>query len=321
MIRQIFFVVLWMSPMVAAAQSESEAKVAANALFDEGKRLLADGAIEQACPKFEASLKLLDQLGVRLNLADCYEQLGKTATAWTEFREAESRATKRRDARAAYARQRTDALAPRLVKLNISVLPANQLAGLTVRRDGAEIPVEAFGTALPINPGSYTIEASAPGFRTWSTLIDATQPGEIVAVEIPRLGETPVAAKVERANKSQPLDHGAQRKRRRLALLIGGGGVVALGAGVGLGFVAKSKWDSASAHCNENDLCDAEGAEINRKARRYGTIGTVVGGVGVAAMITGAVLYVTAPAARPVLEHAYLDAGGDSAGFGFRGQF
>lgn len=324
MVRQIFIVILWLSPALAVAQSESEAKVAANALFDEGKRLLAGGDVEQACPKFEASLKLLDQLGVRLNLADCYEQQGKTATAWTEFRESESRAAKRGDARAAYARQRANSLAPKLVKLKVSVLPANQVSGLTVRRDGADIPAEAFGTPLPINPGSYTLEASAPGFRTWSTRIDAKQPGEIVTVEIPRLEAAPVEVKVEKTDKADKeglIDNSAQRKRRRLGLIVGAGGVVALGVGVGLGFKAMSTWDSAGAHCDDNDVCDAEGTEINRKARLYGNIGTVVGGVGVAAMVTGAVLYITAPAARPVLEHAYLDAGGGSAGFGFSGRF
>jgi hypothetical protein len=97
--------------------------------------------------------------------------------------------------------------------------------------------------------------------------------------------------------------------------------VVTLGAGVGIGFAAKSKWDSASAHCDDNNACDAEGTSTNREARRLGNIGTIVGGVGVAALITGAVLYVTAPAARPVLEHAYLDVDGASAGLGFRGRF
>jgi hypothetical protein len=317
--------ILWLYPALAAAQSDSEAKVAANALFDEGKRLLAGDDAEQACPKFEASLKLLDQLGVRLNLADCYEQLGKTAAAWTEFRESESRAAKRGDPRAAFARQRAEALTPKLVKLKVSVLPANQVSGLTVRRDGADIPAAAFGTPLPINPGSYTLEVSAPGFRSWSTRIDAKQPGELVTVEIPRLERAPPEAKVAKVaktdGKTEFVDDSAQRKRRRLGLIVGAGGGVALGVGVGLGLKAMSTWDSVGARCDVNDVCDAEGTEINRKARLYGNIGTVVGGVGVAAMITGAVLYLTSPAARPVLEHAYLDADGASASFGFSGRF
>jgi tetratricopeptide (TPR) repeat protein len=169
MARQAVIVLLCLYSAVASAQSAADAKIAANALFDEGKRLLAAGNVESACPKFEASLTLLDQLGTRLNLADCYERQGKTAAAWTEFREAASRAVQRGDDRAEFARKRAEALAPRLVKLQISVSVVNQVPNLRVRRDGADIPAEAFGSPLPVNPSSYTVEASAPGYVTWSS--------------------------------------------------------------------------------------------------------------------------------------------------------
>jgi hypothetical protein len=114
------------------------------------------GDVDLACPTFEASLKILDRLGVRLNLADCHERQGLTASAWAEFREAASWADKHSDARAAYARQRANALTSRLVKLQVSVPPTNQLPGLAVRRDGVAVPREAFGSPFPVNPGSYT---------------------------------------------------------------------------------------------------------------------------------------------------------------------
>jgi hypothetical protein len=336
MVRQVLLAILLLSPGVAAAQSSSagsDAKIAANALFDEGKRLISDGSIDQACAKFEASLKLVDQLGVRLNLADCYEQQGKTATAWTEFREAASRADKVGDARAAFARQRAEALAPRLVKMRIAVAAGHRLPGLTVRRDGNAIPEAAFGSPLPVNPGSYTLEVSASGYRTWTTKGIAKKPGAVIEVQVPRLEEAPAGSEPATGEAIGAATPGRERlvvdrqRRQRLGLAIGAGGVVALGVGVGLGLAAKRKWDSAGDHCFAGDICDAEGAEINREARRYGNIGTVVGGVGVAALVTGAVLYVTAPAARQVLEHATLDASPDAASgvptvrLGWRGQF
>jgi len=178
MVRHALVAILSLCPALAAAQN-ADNKAAADALFDEGKRLLAAGDVDHACPKLEASLQLLDQLGVRLNLADCHERQGRTATAWAEFRAAASQADKRGDARATYARQRTDALAPRLVKLQISVPAANQLPGLTVKRDGAAVPSEAFDTPLPVNPGGYTIDASAPGHQAWSTRAEPKKPGEV----------------------------------------------------------------------------------------------------------------------------------------------
>lgn len=322
MLRRALVVMFSLCPALAAAQSASEAKAAADALFDEGKRLLAAGDLDHACPKFEASLQLLDQLGVRLNLADCHERQGRTATAWAEFREAASQADKRGDARAGYARQRTDALAPRLSKLQVTVPAASQLPGLAVRRDGAPVPSAMFDSALPVNPGSYTLEASAPGYQPWSKRVEIKQPGEVVTVEIPRLNATRVAPpKVveprpaagnpgrDKPDDQPPAlaDDGARHRRHVLGIGVGAGGVAALAAGVVLGLEARSKWNSVGAHCNADHMCDPIGASINHDARLLGNIGTAVGGVGVAAMVAGAVLYVTAPAARPVLEHARLD--------------
>lgn len=274
-------------------------------------------------------MQLLDQLGVRLNVADCHERQGRTATAWAEFREAASQADKRGDARAGYARQRFDALARRLVKLQISVPSASQLPGLAVRRDGTVVPSEALGSPLPVNPGSYTIDASAPGYRVWSTHIDVKKPGEVVTVEVPRLVVEPANAEPPRpstpnhasaaapspADESpphEPAEVDPRHRRHLLGIGAGAGGVAAIGVGIALGLEARSKWGSVGMHCDANHVCDATGVSINHSARSFGTAGTIVGGIGLAALAAGALLYATAPAARPVVEHARLDVDNDS---------
>lgn len=69
-------------------------------------------------------------------------------------------------------------------------------------------------------------------------------------------------------------------------------------------------------------VCDEMGVSINHDARLFGNAGTIVGGVGLAALIAGAVLYVTAPATRPVIEHAHLEADKNTGvRIGFEGQF
>jgi hypothetical protein len=309
--RHLLVTVVWLCPALAAAQNTSDTKAAANALFEEGKRLITAGDIDHACVKFEASLQLLDQLGVRLNLADCHERQGRMATAWAEFFEAASQADRRRDDRAAYARQRAEALTPRLTKLAISVLPANQPPALAVQRDGVVVPSEAFGTPLPVDPGSYTIAASASGYLPWSTRIDASKPGEIITVEVPRLVAAPASAEPD-----------PQHRRPLVGLGVGAGGVALVGLAVVLGLEARSKWGSVGMHCDADHLCDAEGVSINHDARLLGNAGTIVGGVGLAALITGTVLYVTAPAARPIIEHARLDIYENSrVQIGFGGRF
>ena len=72
----------------ARAQPNPEAKAAAEALFDEGRRLKGDGKFSEACPKFEESQKMAPGMGTLYNLADCYEHLGKLASAWTFYIEA-----------------------------------------------------------------------------------------------------------------------------------------------------------------------------------------------------------------------------------------
>src|SRR4051812_16548065 len=60
----------------------------AEALFDQGRRLLAAGNYAAACPKLEASNRLDPGIGTMLNLGDCYEKNGQTASGWAAFREA-----------------------------------------------------------------------------------------------------------------------------------------------------------------------------------------------------------------------------------------
>ena len=65
----------------AFAQSGSN-KAAAEALFSEGRSLASAGKCDEAIPKFQASQKLDPGIGTLLNLADCYEKVGRTASAW-----------------------------------------------------------------------------------------------------------------------------------------------------------------------------------------------------------------------------------------------
>src|SRR3954452_11357283 len=93
------------------AQPSSADKAAAEGLFSDARRLMAAGNFREACPKLEASQRLDPPGGPVLNLADCYEQSGRTASAWMEFREAASAAREIGSAdREAEARRRASAL-------------------------------------------------------------------------------------------------------------------------------------------------------------------------------------------------------------------
>ena len=51
-------------------------------------------------------------------------------------------------------------------------------------------------SALPVDPGSYQIEASADGFKTWSKTIDVEGEGTTITVAIPTLEKAPEKPRV-----------------------------------------------------------------------------------------------------------------------------
>src|SRR5215471_15410206 len=61
----------------------------AEALFREGKDLMAKGKVAEACAAFDASQKLEPEVTTLLNLAACREKNDQLATAWGLFLEAE----------------------------------------------------------------------------------------------------------------------------------------------------------------------------------------------------------------------------------------
>src|SRR5262245_60261131 len=82
---------------LSSAPAAADAQRDADRLFEEGKQLFDKGSFAAACSRFEASLALQPGIGARLWLADCYESLGRTASAQRQFRVAAEEAQKTGD--------------------------------------------------------------------------------------------------------------------------------------------------------------------------------------------------------------------------------
>ncbi len=282
-----------------AAHAQGSDKVAAEALFSEGRRLMAEGRIAEACQKFEASQKIDPGVGTSLNLAECYERSGKTASAWAQFREAVSlaRATGSAD-REQLARERAEALEKRLARLTISIQGAAP-SGLEVRRDGARLDPAELGIAIPVDPGSHAVTASAPGRAAYSTTVDVTGDGALVNVEIPELppeaaSPPPPASSVSTAldTSSSSSSSSSQKTLAAVALGLGGAGLIVGGL---FGFKASSTWDDAKAECSDYPYgCGPEGKSLEDDARSQALLSTIGFGAGIALVATGAVLWFTA---------------------------
>jgi tetratricopeptide (TPR) repeat protein len=114
---------------VAMAQP-TEAEKRADALFQEGRRLLEAGEVATACPKFEESQRLDPGLGTLLNLANCYERTERLASALAAFRSAEEGARAAGDrTREREASDRARALESRVSRVTIKLAPGERAAG------------------------------------------------------------------------------------------------------------------------------------------------------------------------------------------------
>ena len=77
------FVLVGMLP--TAARADDGARAAAQAAFEEGRRLADAGDYAGAAERFEQSERLDPALGTVLNLANCYEHARRLASAWRAF--------------------------------------------------------------------------------------------------------------------------------------------------------------------------------------------------------------------------------------------
>ena len=287
---------------LVAQRAAAQSKTIAEQLFNEARELVKTGNWAEACPKFEASFKQDPALGTRLNLATCYEHIGRLASAWGLYRESADLASKAGDTkRADFAQKQALVLEPRLPKLMIK--PSPQLpAGFTVQRDGAPVNPGEFGVALYTDPGVHEVTASAPGFEAVSQKVTLVE-GKTETVAIPDLVARPEPVKPDE-KPEQPLADTTpiSPTRKYIGLGVGGAGIVMVGVGLVIGAQAMSANNRAKELCGNDLVCSAENFDEGKKlvadGRSKATISTVLVVAGGAAIAAGAVVYLTAPHAR-----------------------
>lgn len=305
----------------AKAQSTGSDKVTAEALFEDARKLVADRRYAEACPKFADSQRLDPSAATLLNLASCWEKAGRTATAWATYKEAASAANAagRKDYVVA-AQRHAEGLAPLLSRLTVNV--PTPVDGIQVKRDGINLERAEWGSALPVDPGTHTVEASAPGHKPWSATVDVAQNGALATAAVPALEALPADAApaapppavvpsstpAAPPPDSAPTESGAGNAspQRTIGWVLGGAGVAGLAAGTIAAVVAKSKYDTSVDHCEStnHNLCTQQGLDERSSARTAGDISTVAFVVGGAALAGGLVLWITAPNGRKTKESA-----------------
>jgi len=288
----------------AFAQSD---KAAAEALFREAMRLSKASDFKGACPKFEESLRLEPSLGAQYYLADCYEKIGRTASAWANFTEVADKERLAGDlGKEQAARARANALESKLSHLSVEV-EDRALPGLSVRRGDVPIGSGQWGLSVPVDPGSYEIRASAPGRRDWSHTVEVPSGANVTervpaleaapGVEAPAASSAPAAPLAPAPREQRPAPAPSSHAQRTVGVVVAASGVAALGVSGVLAVLAKSaNTDSKrSGECDSANFCSKTGLADRNRAVSLADAATVVSIVGAAAAVSGAILWLTAP--------------------------
>lgn len=193
------------------------------------------------------------------------------------------------------ARAEVGAVSAKIANVVISVEgPANPQVTL----DGQPVSSAGLGLKRPIDPGSHTVRAEAPGYEPAETAFEVAPSGSAEAKL--KLEKRPDAPAPEAApgggahaygpEASTP-SRGSNKTLAIIAFGVGGAGLVFGGV---TGAIALGQHGDLSSKCPDGRCASELGGDVDayQTMGTLSTIGFVVGGVGVAA---GAVLWFTAP--------------------------
>lgn len=270
---------------------------------------MKQNSFPDACPKLEESQRLDPAVGTLLYLGECYERVGKVASAWATFREAASLAmTSNQADRARVASGRAQELEPKLSRLSVELAPeVARIDGVVVKRGNQRLEPSLYGTPLPVDPGEYKIEVSAPGYETWSTPIKVEAGGASASVRVPGLVKAPESAATPGpafnktaatttappplATKPEP----GLTTQQSLGIVVGAVGLVGVGIGSYFGVRAIKRNGDADHYCTPTPtVCqDQRGVNLSNDARHDATASNIAFAAGAVLLGAGTVIYLT----------------------------
>jgi hypothetical protein len=272
-------------PPPPQAPSATDARALAETLFFTARGMMEAGRYTEACPKLAESYRLDAAPGTLLNLAVCNEKVGKTASAWGEFRDAlaEARRMNRPD-REKLASEHIATLEPELSYLTITVPPAVRVVrGFEITRNGVPLQSAAWDTDLPVDPGDVEIVERAPLYkpRTLHVTVAAKDHASLSAVPLE-------LAPIERP----PVAFWTGRRVTGVAVAIAG--LAAAGVGAGFGVLAtndkKKSDDNCPTYAGEV-RCQAAGVSDMNRANTEAWVSNIAFGLAVVGVGFGTYLF------------------------------
>lgn len=228
---------LALSPPAAAQPGRDPA--AADEAFRAAVAAKLSGDLKTACAKFQASLQLDPAVSTLLNVAECLEQEGKLARAWSEAQRArvlnaETPGEQRRRELDSYATVTIERLRAKLAWVQIVL--KNAPADTLIERDGVALPAALLDQPIPADPGRSTVRATAPGHEPFRIDLSLSE-GKTAEVTI-ALKPSPAALKSAVTGSVSPPGGSASAtappgSRPLWPWLVGGAGLALIGVGVG----------------------------------------------------------------------------------------
>lgn len=300
---------------VLAEPTAAERSLAA-ALFDQGRTLMNEGKLDEACSKLTESQRLDPGGGTLLNLALCHEKQGKIATAWTEFREARAIAKRdNRPDRESAADGEISKLEPQLFKISVVVAPEVKIPGMTIEIDGLPLPEAAWGTPFPVDPGPRSIVVRAPGYREWKGSVEAARNAGTANVNVPNLdregigkgvvvplptGTSTVGNPPPGTTSTGPAPDAPSSGLRTGGFVVGGLGLALVGVGAVTGAMAISKGNQVNGIDCEGKFCNSQDAlDTSNAGLKLANVSTATFAVGLAGVAAGTIMILVAPKKAP----------------------
>jgi hypothetical protein len=268
-----------MADVPVSTASPDEAR--RTALYREGVDLANAGRWDEAVKRFREVVAIRSAPPALFTLAEAEEHLGELATAEHTYERAltEAQAAGATDVAGA-ARDALSSIEPRVPRLVIVL--AQPVDNATATVDGAPAPM---GEAVKVNPGERHVVVVAPGRHAFQSSISLTAGQSLSVTAHLRSDDAP---------SRPPPDSGppaaVPSAFPTLPLILGGGGLVVGVVGIGLGLAGQSRYSDANSNCT-GGVCSRQSDVDNGNAGRTEVmVGTVLAGVGAAA-VAGAVVW------------------------------
>jgi hypothetical protein len=154
----------------------------------------------------------------------------------------------------------------------------SRIGGLEILRNAELVDVGTFNKALPIDGGTYTISARAPGNAEWSTTVTVGNERDTKSIEVPKLKAAlgtstnpPVPS-----HETPPQTDGSNV----VPFVVGAGALALIGGAIGFDLWGNATYNDAKAEMTDQMRRDSLYSSANDK--RYVAVGLAVAGVATA---------------------------------------